>query len=1000
MARLLLGLLGLLLVALMPSSALAHEAARPGRADDTELEEARQLTEGLRISAASPSKARGVRAPLAEQAKRRGELLARIAECDPHAALDLALAPHERAALPPDVQAATEEWTQLDGYLEVIHIDDENGSGTYEAKLVKNGGELKLRPGNGLGARPGDEVRVTGVRLPADGSVVTDQVTAQRAGPGVGPTGPQRTAIVTASPVGSAAHRYSDKAAVASMFFSTTSGRSARAWYDEASYGQTTIVGGSGAEGTTADVFGPYALPSASCGTSTIRNEAFAAADPELNFNAYDRVVILWDYAACGNGGVGTVRTSSVGTFDGAPQHVSVSWVFNQAFGTPGFNNRIGGVAVHEYGHNLGVWHANVLECGALPINGASCSSDEYGDPADVMGSSGGLGHFNGLHKDTLGWLGGRSQVVAATGTYTLTAYEEPSATVKSLKLPRTRDGSGTVTSYYYLEYRKPTANWSGYLNARPTFGAGVLVHAGGALPMCSTVCGPDFYGPGGGGDSNLIDTTPASQPGTNDLLDAPLMPGQLYTDHSAGISVGVVATDGYSATVNVALMPPMPSVQSTVYPEDAGTVTGGGNVALGQNVTLIAVPNAGYSFLHWREARSTRASYSNPYTFTASADRHFEAVFSTVTAAPPANDHFGSAAVLATLPANVTVNTSAATTESGEPTTVSNPVCDTHNGSLGRTVWYRYTPTATTTMTISTAGSTFDTVVTVNTGPGLGGLTRIACNDDTPTTAQAQLTFTAAAGTTYYVQIGGYGGASGTLHAAFAGTQVGTDLAVVLRAAPDAQLAGTPLTLTGYVANDGQATANGVTFTLGLPAGATAVVPTTTLGTCAAGGSQVSCQLGTLTPGQRATIGVTLVPTAGSRAPLTAAVAASESDPNPSNNSATVTPIVRPTECRARPPVQVQTARTGDGRLQVTVTAGIGNVYALRFGSATNAVVHVGARTPASGNFTYDVPGGGPSATFYVQRAAGNSAVTVPLVVEDDCGTWETFVGGGAAAF
>ena len=35
---------------------------------------------------------------------------------------------------------------------------------------------------------------------------------------------------------------------------------------------------------------------------------------------------------------------------------------------------------------------------------------------------------------------------------------------------------------------------------------------------------------------------------------------------------------------------------------------------------------------------------------------------------------------------------------------------------------------------------------------------------------------------------------------------------------------------------------------------------------------------------------------------------------------------------------------------------------------------------------------------TFSVRRAAPGAAVTVPMVVYDECGAWETFVGAGAA--
>ena len=64
--------------------------------------------------------------------------------------------------------------------------------------------------------------------------------------------------------------------------------------------------------------------------------------------------------------------------------------------------------------------------------------------------------------------------------------------------------------------------------------------------------------------------------------------------------------------------------------------------------------------------------------------------------------------------------------------------------------------------MTIDTAGSNFDTVLAVYTWDGII-FTEVACSDDYPPgefrTLQSQVTFDAAAGTTYYIQAGGFDG-------------------------------------------------------------------------------------------------------------------------------------------------------------------------------------------------------------------------------------------------
>ncbi len=125
-----------------------------------------------------------------------------------------------------------------------------------------------------------------------------------------------------------------------------------------------------------------------------------------------------------------------------------------------------------------------------------------------------------------------------------------------------------------------------------------------------------------------------------------------------------------------------------------------------------------------------------------------------------------------------------------------------------------------------------------------------------------------------------------------------------------------------------------------------------------------------------------------------------------PAGPTSTPTPTPRPSQwCAPRPPARVDVARSSAGRLDVTVTAGVGSgtasnqVHALRFGTPTNATIDVAGQTIA-GNTRVALPAGSRQAGFSVQQTRPGEAVTVPVVVEDDCGDWPTFVGGGRAAF
>jgi hypothetical protein len=116
-------------------------------------------------------------------------------------------------------------------------------------------------------------------------------------------------------------------------------------------------------------------------------------------------------------------------------------------------------------------------------------------------------------------------------------------------------------------------------------------------------------------------------------------------------------------------------------------------------------------------------------------------------------NDDFGNAVTLpSALPVSATTGTAGATTELGEALS-----CNT-----GSTVWYNFTPAVTTAVQIDTFGSSYDTVLGVYTGATIPSLTSVGCNDDSGT-LQSRLSFVATAGTTYRIQVGGYGGATGT---------------------------------------------------------------------------------------------------------------------------------------------------------------------------------------------------------------------------------------------
>ena len=122
----------------------------------------------------------------------------------------------------------------------------------------------------------------------------------------------------------------------------------------------------------------------------------------------------------------------------------------------------------------------------------------------------------------------------------------------------------------------------------------------------------------------------------------------------------------------------------------------------------------------------------------------------------PPANDHLAAAAAISGLDGTANGVTDAATKQAGEPNHGANPG--------GASVWYRWTAPATGTAIVSTAGSTFDTLLGVYTGTSVGALTAKAGNDDDGALTTSRVSFAVTAGSTYLIAVDGKAGASGSV--------------------------------------------------------------------------------------------------------------------------------------------------------------------------------------------------------------------------------------------
>ena len=133
-----------------------------------------------------------------------------------------------------------------------------------------------------------------------------------------------------------------------------------------------------------------------------------------------------------------------------------------------------------------------------------------------------------------------------------------------------------------------------------------------------------------------------------------------------------------------------------------------------------------------------------------------FSGAVSATPAAGLTNDDLIDAAILTGAAGTTAGSTVSATREAGEPT---------HGGYGGsRSIWYRWTAPAAGTLTLTTQGSSFDTLLGVYTGTTISGLTRLGDNDDTASgVLWSTVTITVTSGTSYAIALDGYGGLSGT---------------------------------------------------------------------------------------------------------------------------------------------------------------------------------------------------------------------------------------------
>ncbi|RMH82996.1 peptidase M11 [Pseudomonas sp. AOB-7] len=464
---------------------------------------------------------------LLAKAEERRALLGELAEHHPAELLRVTIPEDKQRGMPAEVLAKLEQRLDLEGELEVVYEDYEDGAKLRHLLKTPFGERFELRfAERNKEWRSGVAVRAQGWLLEsadAAGSVQGELVVGDDeqglmladGGTGSGTlaydlpntTGAQRTLAILVNFQDKPSEKPWTATQANSLVFGDVSN-----FLKENSSQQTWLTG---------NVAGWYTIPvnSTVCDGFAIEKYAKQAAQSGgFNLANYDRFVYIFPKNACGYTGMGQVGALP-----------SSSWING---------SMILRTVAHELGHNLGLHHAHAMDCGDTTL-GSSCATQEYGDTVDIMGYAGTVGHFNLFNKERLGWLAsGNLITVGSAGSFNLQPNSVQSSQAKGLKIAKGVDANGQP-SYYYVELRKPLG-FDAQITDRGVIDTGNIFN-GVTVRQAS---------PSNGNSGYLLDMTAGSN--FVDMKDAALVGGKSFSDAAAGVRISTEWVDTSQALVSV----------------------------------------------------------------------------------------------------------------------------------------------------------------------------------------------------------------------------------------------------------------------------------------------------------------------------------------------------------------------------------------------------------------------------------------------------------------
>ncbi|MBX9793295.1 MAG: S8 family serine peptidase, partial [Burkholderiaceae bacterium] len=244
--------------------------------------------------------------------------------------------------------------------------------------------------------------------------------------------------------------------------------------------------------------------------------------------------------------------------------------------------------------------------------------------------------------------------------------------------------------------------------------------------------------------------------------------------------------------------------------------------------------------------------------------------------AARPVNDDFAQATGVTGSSGVASGNNRLATLESGEPLIA---------GTAGQSVWWQWTAPAAGQVSLDTLGSSVDTRLDVYAGGSIAALTSVAGNDNASGGTTSALHFQSQAGTTYRWTVSTATGSSGDIGLHWSlNTAARASLSVSL-SGPTNAVVGASIDYTLTIANAGPQGATGVTASVLLPSGISAIgLP----GGCLLQGSSITCSVTELANGAAASFMLSLrVDSLDTASALTASLSSDLPDPVSADNVA-----------------------------------------------------------------------------------------------------------------